>query len=77
MRIPHDTVVQLCIEGIKTVADLADFDKDSLEAVARNLKKPAGQIPDLAPGAAPGAMIPTTPLLRVWCQVGPPFACCH
>ena len=37
MGIPHDTVEQLAAEGISTVNDLADFDKDSLEQLANNL----------------------------------------
>ena len=31
MGIPHVTVVQLQQEGIATIDDLADFDKDSLQ----------------------------------------------
>ena len=37
MGIPHATVIQLQNEGISTVADLADFDKDALQQLADNL----------------------------------------
>ena len=40
MGIPHATIVQLQQEGITTVADLADFDKTSLQQVADNLRRP-------------------------------------
>ena len=59
MGIPHATVVQLGIEGIVTVGDLADFNKDSLQQLADNLRKPGGRIADPNPAAEPGAMIPT------------------
>ena len=59
MGIPHATVVQLGIEGIVTVGDLADFNKDSLQQLADNLCKPGGQIADRNPAAAAGATIPT------------------
>ena len=42
MAIPHATRVQLAVEGITTVADLLDFDKDSLDQVANNLRRPGG-----------------------------------
>ena len=42
MVIPADTVTQLSNEGISTVDDLVDFDKNSLEQVANNLRRPLG-----------------------------------
>ena len=59
MCIPHETMVQLQHEGIQSVADLADFDKDSLQQLSDNLRKPGGRIPDHNPNAAEGATIPT------------------
>jgi predicted RecB family nuclease len=59
MGIPNETVVQLQQEGITTVDDLVDFDKDTIEQIAANLRRPAGRIPDPNPAAAPGATIPT------------------
>jgi hypothetical protein len=49
------------VEGIDTVDVLADFDKDTIEQIAANLRRPAGRIPDPNPGAAAGATIPTPP----------------
>jgi hypothetical protein len=59
LGIPHATIVQLQQEGIASVADLADFDKDSLQQLADNLRRPGGRVPDPNPAAAPGATIPT------------------
>ena len=36
MGIPHVTMVQLQAEGIASVSDLADFNKDSLQQLADN-----------------------------------------
>jgi hypothetical protein len=59
MGIPNETVVQLQQEGITTIDDLVDFDKDTMEQIAANLRRPAGRIADPNPTAAPGATIPT------------------
>ena len=63
MGIPNATVVQLVQEGIDTVDDLADFDKDTIAQIAANLRRPAGRIPDPNPAAAAGATIPTPPFV--------------
>ena len=63
MGIPHTTVVQLQSEGITLVADLADFDKTSLQQLADNLRHPGGHVPDPNPRAPPGATIPTPPFV--------------
>ena len=42
MAIPHATVVQLATEGINNVDDLGEFDKDNLNQVATNLRRPPG-----------------------------------
>ena len=59
MGIPHATVIQLQQEGIATVDDLTDFDKDTIEQIAANLRRPPGRVPDPTPGAVVGATIPT------------------
>jgi hypothetical protein len=41
MAIPHDTVLELVNEGINTVDDLAEFDKDTIDQIAYNLRRPA------------------------------------
>ena len=58
MVIPHATMVQMQLEGIQSVADLADFEKDSLQQLADNLRKPGGRIPDPDPNEPAGATIP-------------------
>jgi hypothetical protein len=63
MGIPNATVAQLREEGINTVDDLADFDKDTIEQIAANLRRPAGRITDPNPTAAAGATIPTPPFV--------------
>lgn len=63
MGIPHSTVIQLRAEGIQAVGDLVDFDKDTLQQIADNLRRPGGRIPDPAPNAPEGATIPTPPFV--------------
>ena len=58
MGIPHATMVQMQHEGIQSVADLADFEKQSLQQLADNLRKPGGRGPDPDPNTALGAIIP-------------------
>ena len=59
MGIPHATMVQMQQEGIQTVADLADFEKQSLQQLAENLRKCGGRVADPDPNAALGATIQT------------------
>ena len=59
MGIPHATMVQMQHVGIQSIADLADFEKDSIQQLADNLRKPGGRIPDPDPNAPVGATIPT------------------
>ena len=40
MAIPNATVVQLVAEGIDTVDDLSEFDKDTIHQIASNLRRP-------------------------------------
>jgi hypothetical protein len=63
MGIPNATVVQLVNEGISEVDDLSEFDRDSLQQVADNLRRPGGRIPDPTAGAVAGATIPTPPFI--------------
>ena len=59
MGIPHATMEQMQQEGIQSVADLVDFEKQFLQQRADNLKKHGGRVADPDPNAALGATIPT------------------
>ena len=63
MGIPQAMVAQLQIKGIMTISDLADFEKETLQQMADNLRKPGGRVPDPNPAAAAGATIPTPPFV--------------
>ena len=56
--VQHATVVQLALEGLQSVDDLADFDKEALQQLADNLQRPGGRVPNPNPGAAVGKTIP-------------------
>ena len=71
MGIPHATVVQLQSEGITLVADLVNFDKDSLQQLADNLRCPGGHVPDPNPGAPPGS----NSTICIWCQITKTYHC--
>ena len=58
MGIPDTMVIQLQTEGITTVGDLADFEKDSLQQLADDLHCAGGRIPNPSTNAATGATIP-------------------
>ena len=58
MGIPHATMVQMPQEGIKSVSDLTDFEKESLQQLADNLRKTGGRIADPDPYEPLGATIP-------------------
>jgi hypothetical protein len=64
MGIPLTTVAALQGEGISLVDDLGDFDKETIEQIAANLRRPAGRVPDPnAAVAAAGGTIPTPPFV--------------
>ena len=63
MAIPHRTRVQLKQEGIDSVDDLVDFDKDSFKQVGDNLRRPGGRVQNTDQGATPGSTMPTPPFL--------------
>jgi hypothetical protein len=61
MGIPHATVIQLVVEGIDKVQDLAELGLDALTQVADNLRRPGGRIPNPDPAAPAGATIAQPP----------------
>ena len=58
MGIPHATMMQMQQEGIQSIADLANFEKQSLQQLADNSGKPGGRVADPDPNAPLGATIP-------------------
>ena len=71
MVIPHNTVVQLAVEGIATVDDLRDVDKDSLDQVANNLRRPGGGAAAFVFGAkSQKRLLAATKLIRFYFIVG-------
>ena len=62
MGIPHTTVIQLQTEGITTIGDLADFEKDSLQQLPDNLCHPGGRIHDPSTNAALEQLFQCLPL---------------
>ena len=69
MAIPFDTLAQMEEEGITNVSDLGQFEDDDFTALANNLRRPGGTIPD--PNDAqrqipnPGFMLGTKSLKRL------------
>jgi len=60
----NHTVLALSLEGIINPADLAEFDKDGLEQIYRNLRKPARMLGE------DGALHDVEPFtIGDWCKV--------
>ena len=81
MAIPNATVLALVNEGINTVDDLAEFDKETLDQIANNLRRPA-----IAPAAGHhfvfGAKLQkrlkvACELVRFYTTVGRPLTAAH
>ena len=71
MGIPAATVNQLAIEGIATVDDLVDFDKDTIEQMANNLRRPPGGAAAFAFGArSQKRLLTATKLVRFYDTIG-------
>ena len=71
MAIPSATRTQLSVEGIKTVNDLLDFDKDSLDQVANNLRRPGGGASPFVFGAkSHKRLLVATKLVKFYNTVG-------
>ena len=47
MGILYDTRVRIQVEGITTVPDLEDFNKEGIKQIAEMMKCPGGRIPNL------------------------------
>ena len=75
MGIPHTTVLKLQSEGITLVSDLADFNKDSLQQLADNLRHPGRCVLDPNPAAQPGSNHSNSTIC-ISCQVPKTYLCC-
>ena len=60
MALPAATRIAIAQEGLKDLADLVEFDDQSLKQITDNLRRPGGRVPDPNPNANAGATI-TTP----------------
>ena len=60
---PDKTVLRLVNEGMTTVGDLVEFDKDTMQQVVDSLRHPVGRIQDFTPNAAPEATVPIPPFV--------------
>ena len=66
MVILRPTLAQLRNEGITMIDDLGEFDKDTLQQIADNLRRPGGRVPDPNyvspdPMPVPAPVVPTVP----------------
>ena len=59
MGILDETVVQLGNEGITTLDNLVDFEKETIQQVADSIQRLGGRILYPTPNASPRATIPT------------------
>ena len=74
MGVPNATVVHLNTEGITTVDDLSEFDKDTIEQIAANCRRPPGGAVSLAFGAkSMKRLIVACDLIRCYEMVGRPL----
>ena len=61
MAVPAATRAQLQMEGLVSVSDLLEFDKDSFKEVVDNLRRPGGRIPNPDVHPPDGSTIPQPP----------------
>lgn len=71
MAIPAATVAQLANEGIDNVDDLAEFDKDSIKQIAKNMR--AGQNAFIFSAKAQKRLIVSCELVRYYISVSRPI----
>ena len=73
MAIPHATVMELRNEEINTMDDLEEFDKDQLDQVAQNLRRPAHGGAAFTLGAKSQKRLVTGNLVKYYTTVGRPL----
>ena len=59
MALPAATRIAIAQEGLEDLADLVEFDEQSLIQITDNLCRPGGRVPDPNPNASAGMTIPT------------------
>ena len=59
MGVQHAIVAQLAQEGIQSVDEITDFDKEALQQMPDNLQRLGARVPNPDQGAAVGETIPT------------------
>ena len=71
MGIPEATVTQMAVEGVNTVDDLLDFDKDTIDQMANNLRRPPGGAGAFAFGArSQKRLLAATKLIKFYDAIG-------
>ena len=71
MALPAATFNQFAVEGIQTFDDLLDFEKDSLDQMANNLRRPADGAGAFAFGAkSHKRLLVTIKLVKYYDTVG-------
>ena len=63
MAIMHAMVVEIQNEIFFTVGDLIYLDKDTIQQILDNIRRPCGSIPDPMNGIDLGATIPKAPFI--------------
>jgi len=63
MAIPHAATLHIANEGIVTVGDFSDFNKDSISQIADNLRRTGGRVANPAVNTVDNATIPTPPFV--------------
>ena len=74
MAIPNATVVQLVAEGIDTVDDLSEFDKDTIHQIASNLRRPPAGARYVFGAKSQKRLIAACDIVRYYENVGRPLA---
>ena len=70
MAIPNATVVQLVTEGIDSVDDLSEFDKDTIQQIASNLRRPPAGNPFVFGAKSQKRLIAACEIIRYYETVG-------
>ena len=70
MAIPNAAVMQLIVEGINMVDDLSEFDKDTIQQIASNLRRPPAGNPFVFGAKSQKRLIAACEIVRFYKTVG-------